>query len=205
MPSSLVSQVAILTQALASVNDAFPGSPYAGPTNQAYYGSQVGARFALGNDDPIITRQSALFGGMFQYVQFFATQTATPTVGNIAFWQADTTYVVTSDEPSGVSDIAGIIVSATAKGNYGLIQIDGKVAINFRATITKATPAIGDLVLAAALGAGVDNAKADVLADATSLTSVQMRHVLGIAVVAPVSGAAKAVRLGAGVGQRMNF
>lgn len=205
MPSNLVSQVDILTASIPKINDAFPGSSYAGPTNQATYGSQVGARFALGNDDPMITRQSALFGGMFQYVQFYASQTATPTIGNIAFWQTDTTYVVTSDEPTGVSDIAGILVSAPTKGNYGVIQIDGKVAINFRATITKATPAIGDLVLAAAAGAGVDNAKADVLADATNITSVQFRHVLGIAVVAPVGGSAKAVRLGAGVGQRMNF
>jgi len=153
----------------------------------------------------MITRQTALFGGCFQYVQFYKTQTATPTVGNIAFWQTDTSYVVTSDEPTGVSDIAGIIVSATTKGNYGFIQIDGKVTVNFRATVTKATPAIGDLVLAAAAGAGVDNAKADVLADATSITSVQFRHVLGIAVVAPVGGTGTAVRLGAGVGQRMNF
>lgn len=205
MPSNLVSQVGILTAALASVNDAFPGSSYAGPTSQAYYGSQVGQRIALGNDDPYITRQSALFGGMFQYVKFLSTQTATPTVGNIAFWSTDSTYIVTSDEPTGVSDIAGIVVSATTKGNYGFIQIDGKVSINFRATITKATPAIGDLVLCAAAGAGVDNAKADILADATNITSVQFRHVLGIAVVAATGGAASAVRLGAGVGQRQNF
>ena len=51
MPNNLVSQVEILTRLITLVNDAYPGSSYAGPTNQAYYGSQVGARFALGDDD----------------------------------------------------------------------------------------------------------------------------------------------------------
>lgn len=193
MPNNLVSQVEILTRTIPNVNDVYPGTSYAGGTSQSYYGSQVGARFALGNDEPRLP--SGLFGGIFQYVNFYVSQTATPTVGNIAFWKTDSSYVTTSDEPTGVSDIAGIVVSATTKGNYGLIQIDGKVNVNFRATPSKGTPAIGDLVTAAAVGAGADNAKADVLADATTMTPVQVRHILGIAVTAPTGGAASPVRL----------
>lgn len=203
MPNNLVSQVEILTNLITKVNDAFPGSSYAGPTSQAYYGSQVGSRFALGNDEARLP--SALAGGLFQYVNLYTSMTATPKVGLIAFWQTDTSYVATFDEPTGVSDIAGILVSATSKGNYGIIQIDGKVKVQFRATITKATPVVGDLVMAAAAGSGADNATADILADATSLTSTQARHILGVAIVSPAGAAASFVRLGAGVGQRMNF
>lgn len=204
MPNNLVSQVEILTRTIPNVNDPFPGSSYAGPTNQAYYGSQVGARFALGNDEPRLP--SALAGGKFQYVNFYTSMASTPKVGLIAFWQTDTTYVATFDEPVGVSDVAGILVSATSKGNYGIIQIDGKVKVQFRATITKATPAAyGDLVLCAAAGVGADNATADILADTTSLTSVQVRHILGVAVASPAGGAASFVRLGAAAGARVNY
>jgi hypothetical protein len=207
MPNNLVSQVEILTRLITLVNDAYPGSSYAGPTNQAYYGSQVGARFALGDDDKTIANNSTtLSGGLFQYVQLYASMTATPKVGLIAFWKTDTSYIATFDEPTGVSDMAGILVSATSIGNYGIIQIDGKVRVQFRATITKATPAAtGDLVLAAAAGAGADVATADILADATSLTSTQARHILGITITSPTGGAASFVRLGAAIGQRMNF
>ena len=209
MPNNLISQVAILTNLITKVNDTYPGSSYAGPTNQAYYGSQVGSRFALGNDEARLP--AALAGGLFQYVNLYTSMTATPKVGLIAFWNGitvsgnDNTYVATMDEPTGASDIAGILVSATSKGNYGIIQIDGKVKVQFRATITKSTPVSGDLVLAAAAGAGADVATADILADATSLTSTQARHILGITIVSPAGGAASFVRLGAAIGQRMNF
>jgi hypothetical protein len=203
LPNSLLSQVAILENLITKVNDVYPGSSYAGPTNQAYYGSQVGARFALGNDEPRLP--AALAGGIFQYVNLYTSMSATPKVGLIAFWKTDTTYVATMDEPTGASDIAGILVSATSVGNYGIIQIDGKVKVQFRATITKTTPAVGDLVLAAAAGAGADVATADILADATSLTSVQARHILGIAIISPAGATASFIRLGAAVGNRWNF
>ena len=198
MPSNLVSQIAVLLAKFPNSNDVYPGSSYAGPTNQAYYGSQVGARFALGNDDPIITRATSptLAGGIFQYVLFVSTATAAPKQGLIAFWKTDTTYVVTNDEPTGVSDIAGIDLFAVTKGQYGFIQIDGKANVQFRATTTKTTPAVGDYVTAAAAGAGADVATADVIADATSLTPVIARHFLGIAIAAPVGGAVSTVRLG---------
>ena len=100
MPNNLISQVAILTNLITKVNDVYPGSSYAGPTNQAYYGSQVGARFALGNDEPRLP--SALSGGLFQYVNLYTSMTATPKVGLITFWQTDTSYVATCDEPTAV-------------------------------------------------------------------------------------------------------
>lgn len=193
MPSNLVSQVEFLTNLISKINDAVAGGTYSG-TGAANYGSQVGARWVLGNDEPRL--DSALAGGAeFQYVQFYKSQTATPVVGQLAFWQNAQSYVVTCDEPTGVSDIGGVVVSATTKGNFGVIVIDGQVNVLFRATITKATPAVGDLVLAAAAGAGVDNGLSDVLIDAATMTPVQIRHVLGVAITAPAGGAKSAVRL----------
>ena len=195
MPSNLLSQIATLVNTIPKTNDAVAGGSVSQGTGAADYPSQLGSRIVLGNDDVQIKNQSTLFGGWYQYVQMYSSVTSTPAVGLIAFWQTDTSYVVTTDEPTAVSDIAGVIVSAVTKGNYGWIQCKGKVNVAFRATITKATPIIGDLVLCAAAGAGADNAKADVLADATNLTSVQARHILGIAVTAPVSGTSTPVRL----------
>ena len=194
MPSNLVSQIATLVNTIPKTNDPVAGGTYTG-TGAADYPSQVGSRMVLGNDDVQIKNQTTLFGGEYQYVQMYSSVTSTPAVGLIAFWQSDTSYVVTTDEPTGVSDIAGVLVSAVTKGNYGWVQIEGKVNVAFRATIGKATPAIGDYVTCAALGAGADNAKADVVADSTTYTTVIARHFLGIAVTAPTSGASSPVRL----------
>jgi hypothetical protein len=199
-----VQQIDRMVSTLGNANDPLPGQSVASGTGAPQYQGQVGARVCLGNDDPLITRSASptLFGGIYQYVQFKATSTAVGLVGLIAFWSTDTTYIVVCDEPTGVSDIAGICLTTVTKGNYSWIQIAGKATVQFRATTTKTTPAIGDLVLAAAAGAGADVATADVIADATSLTSVQARHILGIAIAAPVGGAASTVRLNIG---RVNF
>jgi hypothetical protein len=138
-----------------------------------------------------------LYGGIYQYVQFSVAATAAAKQGLLAFWSTDTTYIVTNDEPTGVSDIAGICLNAVTKGNYGWIQIAGKAQVQYRASITKVTPALGDLVLAAALGS-VTPGVVDILADATNITSVQARMMLGIVVgTAPVqtAGALGTVRL----------
>ena len=197
MPSGFTQQIDRIVSKIGNANDPLPAQSVSSGTGAAQYGGQVGARVCLGNDDSQIANSSSptLYGGIYQYVQFKATSTAVGLVGLIAFWSTDSTYIVVCDEPSGVSDIAGICLGTVTKSNYAWIQVAGKATVMFRAAITKATPAIGDLVLAAAAGAGADVATADVLADATSITSVQMRHALGIAVVAPVSGAASAVRL----------
>lgn len=203
MPSNFVQQIDRIVSRIYNANDPLPAQSVASGTGAPQYGGQVGCRVCLGNDDPIVTRSSSptIYGAIYQYVQFFLTATQASAYGLIAFWQTDTTYIVTNDEPSGVSDIAGVCLNAVTKGNYGWIVTAGKAGVLFRASITKATPAIGDLVLAAAIGSGTP-AVADILADATNLTSVQARHELGIAVTAPVGGTVTPVRLSFG---RYNF
>lgn len=203
MPSNFLSQIDRLVSKIGNANDPLPGQSVASGTGAPQYGGQVGARVCLGNDDPAISNSSSptLYGAIYQYVRFYVSATKASAQGLLAFWQTDTTYIVTNDEPTGVSDIAGVCLNAVTKGNYGWIAIAGKVGGLFRATITKATPAVGDLVVAAAIGSATP-AVLDVLADATNLTSVQARTIVGIAVTAPVGGTITPVRLSFG---RYNF
>src|SRR6202167_4186916 len=154
MPSNFVQQIDRIVSKLSNANDPLPGQSVSSGTGAPQYAGQVGCRVCLGNDDIAIVNSSSptLYGGIYQYVQFKLTATQPAAPGLIAFWGTDTTYIVTNDEPTGVSDIAGICLNAVTKGNYGWIQIAGKASVLFRTTTTKATPAIGDLVVAAAIG-----------------------------------------------------
>lgn len=185
-----------LTGKLNAINDAVAGGSASSGTGAALYASQLGARINLSDAQAgQLYLTNVLYGGIYQYVNFRSAATASPARGLIAFWNTDASFIVTNDEPTGVSDWAGITLFAVTKGNYGWIQTAGKVAVKFRAAVTKATPAIGDLVICAAQGAGADVATADVLADATALLSTTMRGVLGNAIEAPTNGGTKLVRL----------
>jgi hypothetical protein len=183
MPSNFVQQIDRIVSKLSNANDPLPGQSVSSGTGAVQYGGQVGARVCLGNDDIAIVNSSSptLYGGIYQYVQFFLTATKASVAGLLAFWQTDSTYIVTNDEPTGCSDIAGICLNAVSKGNYGWIQIAGKATVQYRAVLTKTTPAVGDLVIAAALGS-VTPGVVDIIADATNITSVQLRSAIGIVV-----------------------
>ena len=190
MPSNFVSQIERLVSSIGTANDPLPGQSVASGTGQAQYAGQVGQRVCLGNDDVAIKNSSSptLYGGIYQYVQFYSGATAKAAQGLIAFWYTDTTYIVTNDETTGVSDIAGICLNAVTAGYYGWVQIAGKATVQFRTTIGAATPAVGDLITAAAAGAGADVATADDLLQSTTMTPLIARHILGIAVTVPVTG-----------------
>jgi hypothetical protein len=147
--------------------------------------------------DPTYGQQ--LYAGDYQYVQFYANSVATAVQGQIVFWLTITAgsggvgslgtnnYVVTPDAntASGLpAPIAGIALTNTAKGNYWFIQTRGIAQVKFKASITKTTPSVDDLVY-------VDNAPsqlADVIADATSVTSPQLKLLLGKAwITAPAA------------------
>jgi hypothetical protein len=141
-----------------------------------------------------------LYSGIYQYVQFYLSSTASNAQGQVVFWRpANATpsldglisYIVTPDAPTVPSPIAGITLNAVTKGNYGWIQIAGEATVLFKTGITKATPVVGDLVL---LDLTPSNT-ADVLADATDITSVQQRALIGRAVDAPVSASLSRVLL----------
>jgi hypothetical protein len=141
-----------------------------------------------------------LYSGIYQYVQFLETSTASNAQGQVVFWvPANATvtsdgyqsYIVTPDAPTVPSMIAGIALNAVTKGNFGWIQITGEATVLFKTGITKATPVVGDLVVLDLTPSDT----ADVLADATNITSVQYRAVIGKAIDAPVSASLKRVLL----------
>jgi hypothetical protein len=185
MPSNFVQQIDRIVSKISNANDPLPGQSVSSGTGAPQYGGQVGCRVCLGNDDPAIVNSISpvLYGGIYQYVQFLLTATKAAAQGLLAFWSTDSTYIVTNDEPTGSSDIAGVCLNSVTKGNYGWIQIAGKATVQYRATLTKVTPATGDLVIGAALT--VTPGVVDIIADATNLTSVQARSIVGIVVGSP--------------------
>jgi hypothetical protein len=179
----------ISTGFMNTVNDALPGQPVSSGTGQAHYGGQVGKILAF-NHTNVAWSGTQLYGGKYQYVKLYLSSSAAAAAGQVASWYDLDDYVVTADALTGTSLVAGIFLNAITKGNYGWIQISGLATVKFRAAITKATPAIGDLVLVQA-GAYVG----DVLADVTNLTSVEQRSTLGVTVAGPTNGGSSLVAL----------
>ncbi len=151
------------------------------------YDGQLGQRYVATGMGPgpealrlSNTTIGTLYGGIYQYVLFLSTSTAANVRGQLAFWSDALNGVVTPDVAAGTTGLfAGVILNAVAKGNYGWIQIAGIASILFKTSITKATPAVGDLVV-------VDqapSAKGDILADATNLTSVLAKGIVGKAII----------------------
>jgi len=155
---------------------------------------QLGSILYIGPGDPLFYDSSVgtLYPGAYQYVQMYSSSTAAAVVGGIAYWLDPTSstvpYIVTADATDG--NQAGVFINPIAKGSYWFIQVDGLANVKFAASTTKATPAIKDLVVCST-GAGT----ADVLADATGLTSPLLKRVLGTAEEAPVGGSISAVML----------
>lgn len=190
------------------------GTPYLNNQNDSTSGAQtdvygLGFRYGggLNNADYIrcddseasvlsLSTVGTLYGGTYRRLKIGG---GTFKRGQLLFWDfSNATYAfVTNTEPTGVSLIAGVFINADAgvtANNYAWVQTEGEATCLYRATVTKAG-AVGDAVYAAAQGAGADNATVDNLADATTLTSVQLRHFVGIAIEAPANGALKKVML----------
>jgi hypothetical protein len=162
------------------------------------YGGFVGgimtlsAAAAAQYSDP--TNGQQLYAGDYQYVQFYASSTATAVQGQIVFWLTITAatagvgnlgtnnYVVTPDANTAAglpNVIAGVALCNTGKGNYWFIQTRGIAQVKFKSSITKATPTVDDVVYVDA----TPSALADVIADATNVTSPQLKLLLGKAFI----------------------
>lgn len=178
---------------LNSIDDAVIGGIANTLTGASYFGGQLGDRFTLSHamalqcSDPAV---GTLYGGKYQYVKTKAGSTAAPARGLIAFWDDMDDYVVTPDAPTGTACIAGVYIGAPTKGQYCYIQTGGLASVKFAADITKATPASQDFVI---VGAGTN--LADVIEDATTLTSVEMRSALGNCSGVPTTNAINLVQL----------
>lgn len=169
------------TVLLNDVNDAVCGGATNQGTGATLYGGILGMEVEF-TDTQVYSDLTVgqLYGGVYKYVQTYNLSTSSPVRGGVAFWYNADSFVVTSDFINGAQ--CGIFINPITKGNFGWIQGGGKANVLFRATITKTTPAIGDLVVIES-PYGV----ADILADTTNITSggstgEQLR--LGIATVA---------------------
>lgn len=182
---------------LNDVNDPAPGVPLTSPSGSIVqsYAGQVGGKLFLGSVSALALSDTAigtLYGGVYQYVKTIAASTAAPTRGNLCFWSDRENFVVTPDvTATTISWVAGVYINALTKGQYGFIQIAGKASVKFAAAVTKVTPAIGDLVLVDA----TPTFAADVILDATALTSPLAKTIIGVAIVAPVQGTITTVSL----------
>lgn len=169
---------------LAYTGDPSPGvvvstAQVSGSIVQPYTG-QVGGRLTIGGgeaskfSDPAVT--PTLMAGVYDYVQFLSTSTASNAPGQVVFLTS-TLNVVTPD--AGATDsglIAGITLGTPAKGNYWFIQVAGIAAVKF-GTITKTTPVVNDAVFLNTTPSNV----ADVLADGTTMTPPTVKLLMGVA------------------------
>jgi hypothetical protein len=182
------------------VNDPTSGGPIVsvpagGPSAQVNQ-TQPGDRIVL--DDPTAlalsdTKTGTLYGGVYEYVQVFATSTAAPQRGAIAFFrQSDlgVAYQITADaQPSAAvpSYIAGIFINALTKGNFGWIQVAGPASVLFD---TLTSSAAGNWVTAKVSPVTASTADCGAVAGVVTLAAL-----LGVAVGIPSSTVISTVML----------
>jgi len=173
---------------LNNVNDPAAGQLLSSPSGSIVqpYGGQVGGKLTLSAkeakqlSDP---NTGTLYGGVYQYVQFLATSTASTNRGQMMFWFDRDNFIVTPDvNVATASKMAGIAINIVGKGNYGFIQVGGKAGVRMRLALTKAA-LDGDLVVLD----GTPGPFGDVLADATALTSPLAKTIIGVADTPPTN------------------
>lgn len=191
----------VVSRLLNDVNDPSPGvnvstSQVSGSIIQPYTG-MVGKRLVLTAAMAAALSDTAigtLYEGIYQYVQFNASESTAPARGKLCYWDDYENYIVTTNVGTGNAgsiklpttdnsgNFAGVILNAVTSGNYGFIQIAGKASVLFKSATTKTTPFAGDMVIAD--GTGSDTA--DVLVQTTALTGALAKTILGVAINTPV-------------------
>lgn len=195
MPSALENKTQyVVTAKLNTVNDSTAGGGTSSYVGDGRCPGALGSVVYLDVNNPTFydSTVGTLYPGGYQRVHLIAGSTQAAARGRIAYWVDTTSTTVPFDVTGDATDgnQAGIFINVITKGNYGYIQVEGIASVLFDTTITKATPAIKDLVICAA-GDGVG----DVLADATSITSVELKRKLGIAEEAPADDTISLVKL----------
>ena len=186
--------------------DPSPGQPLGSPSGTIVipYDGQIGASYGVTQYPPTALTEATrlgdaaigtLYGGLYPYFQFDASSATANIRGGVLFWKDIVNGIVTPDVTLATQGlIAGIGLAVTVKGYYNNLQSQGLASVLFKSSITKATPAIGDLVIVDQ-GGGTPTARGDVLADATNLTSVIAKSIIGVAYDVPVGGAVSRVML----------
>lgn len=144
---------------LNNVNDPSPGTSVANSV-QAVPG-QLGAVMELNDADAArmssgvvaaLTNVGNLYGGIYQYVQFYAGQSGTTVAGGPVYWQDPDNFVVTADVPTSGLGFAGVALNVPTKGNYAWILVAGKCACQPLDNTTVGSPAIGDVMVLSSIG-----------------------------------------------------
>jgi|SRR5579864_16338 len=199
MPSGFQSPIVrVTTRFLNTVNDSSIGGVVADISGIGQAPGQLGSEVWLDENSPTAydSAVGTLYPGCYKYVHLLSTSVQ-PAYGEILFWATpssktnpyDVSRTVVDGNQAGVYINASSGAKALTPGNYGYIQTRGTATVLF-GTITKATPAVKDLVFCTSAAN-----TADVIADATAITSPILKRLLGVAEVAPVSAATSVVML----------
>ena len=199
MPNNVTQQISrVPTALLNTVNDQYPGGQQS-LSGANIYAAQKGARMWLDGNTGGVKYDSVnvgtLYGGVFQYVQFYASESAAAAIGRPVAWAYDQvtvaadvykafqSYIVTTDTNSALRTgrTAGVALCVVTAGYYGWIQTKGVAPVLY-ATLT-GTPVDGDLLY-------VDSSSGNVLnaVDATSITAGILKAAIGVALGTPTSG-----------------
>lgn len=172
----------------AGTGDDTAGGPTNLGTGTDMYGGLAGIEIEF-QDGTVYSDTSVgtLYRGVYKRVKTLAAGGA-GVRGQVAFWSDADDAVVTATAQDG--NHAGIFLNTVTAGKWCWIQVGGLASVLFRADITKATPAIKDVVVVTS-GA----ATADVEDDATAYTNLIYKRILGIAEEAPADGLVKIVEL----------
>ncbi len=173
--------IARLTSKLNATNDPVVGQSVTG--GQSFDG-QLGAVVVLNADLALQLTDTtgtlaALYGGKYQYVKFYVSQSGTTVAGGPVYWQDRDNFIVTADVPTNGAGFAGVALNVVTKGNYGWIQVQGKCILHV-AAVTKATPAIGDPISTSSIGIFDDVSDAN-------MTNLQVARIVGVWTVAPAN------------------
>lgn len=138
---------------LNAVNDAQPG----GVSNDGagLAPGQLGDTIVLNSPDALKlsdTTVGTLYAGRYQYVQFKTGQTGTTVKGGPMYWDDPDNFIVTADAATSGLGFAGVALNVVTKGNYGWICIEGVCQCQPLDNTTKATPAVGDIMVLATIG-----------------------------------------------------
>lgn len=162
---------------------------------------EIGDNLASTLDDP--AGASQLFGGAYQFVKVDSGATASNVqTGRLAFYKLDpggtagvqpeagwAGMVVTDQANADAATLwAGVFINPITPGNWGFIFVGGgRVDVQYAASFTNGTGAIGDVVGVKASGTGLVD---DISAVATGAWS---GYSVGIAVTAPVVNGMSAI------------
>lgn len=170
---------------LNNVNDPLIGQSV--DTGQEYVG-QLGATLTLNASEALklssgtvaaLTNVGTIYGGKYQYVKFYLSQSGTTVAGGPVYWQDPDNFVVSADVATGAPGFAGVAINTVTKGNYGWILVEGKCACQPLDNTTKGTPAIGDTMVTSSIG------RFDDLADATAFDGTNEKLIAGQWIAAP--------------------